>query len=308
MPDIILHHYPESTFSEKPRIILGLKKLAWKSVITPMIMPKPDLTALTGGYRRAPVMQIGSDVYCDTALIAKVLDGLVPENGLFPDGQRGLAESLAQWADNTLFMAAVGYFYLAPAAENRIAQMPPAQAQAYQADRAALLSHVHFPGFEEMAATVAQYLDRLEDMLAGGQAFLLGERVTIADVSCYHPLWFLCAMPSSTALIGQRSRVVAWMKRVGEFGHGQMTEISSDAALTIARNTPAATIAQGVIDLAGINFGDQVTVMPTDYGRDPVQGALVALHANEVAVRREDPRAGTVTVHFPRVGYQIKKA
>lgn len=308
MSEIILHHYPESTFSEKARLMLGLKKLAWKSVVTPMIMPKPDLTALTGGYRRAPVMQIGSDVYCDTALIAEVLDRRVPEHGLFPAGKRGLAESLAQWADATLFMAAVGYFYQAPAAENRIAQMPPDQARAYSADRAALLRNPSFPSFEESAAVVGLYLDRLEDLLAAGQPFLLGESITIADLSCYHPLWFLCAMPSSAALVGLRPGVAAWMRRVGQGGHGQMSPLTGEEAIAIARSTPAASMAPGAIDLAGMNFGDQVVVMPTDYGLDPVQGALVALHANEVAVRREDPRAGTVTVHFPRVGYQIRKA
>src|SRR6202023_112131 len=26
---------------------------------------KPDLTALTGGYRKTPVLQIGADIYCD---------------------------------------------------------------------------------------------------------------------------------------------------------------------------------------------------------------------------------------------------
>jgi len=43
MADLILHHYATSPFSEKIRLILGYKKLAWKSVIIPQIMPKPDL-------------------------------------------------------------------------------------------------------------------------------------------------------------------------------------------------------------------------------------------------------------------------
>lgn len=37
-------------------------------------MPKPDLTALTGGYRKTPVLQVGADIYCDTALIARRLE------------------------------------------------------------------------------------------------------------------------------------------------------------------------------------------------------------------------------------------
>jgi Glutathione S-transferase, N-terminal domain len=45
----ILHHYPGSPFAEKIRTILGFKKLAWRSVLIPIIMPKPDVVALTGG-------------------------------------------------------------------------------------------------------------------------------------------------------------------------------------------------------------------------------------------------------------------
>ncbi|MGH7017617.1 MAG: glutathione S-transferase N-terminal domain-containing protein, partial [Caulobacteraceae bacterium] len=67
--DIILHHYDASPFSEKVRLLLGLHGMAWRSVIQPVIMPKPDLVALTGGYRRIPVLQIGADVFCDTQAI-----------------------------------------------------------------------------------------------------------------------------------------------------------------------------------------------------------------------------------------------
>ena len=65
MQELILHHYPTSPFAEKIRLILGYKNLAWKSVVIPMIMPKPDVVALTGGYRKTPVLQIGADIYCE---------------------------------------------------------------------------------------------------------------------------------------------------------------------------------------------------------------------------------------------------
>ena len=71
---IILHHYDISPYSEKVRLGLGLKGLAWASVEIPVIMPKPDLTALTGGYRKAPVLQIGADIYCDSQLIMRELE------------------------------------------------------------------------------------------------------------------------------------------------------------------------------------------------------------------------------------------
>ena len=41
---IILHHYDTSPFSEKVRLLFGLKGLAWGSVVPPNMMPKPDLT------------------------------------------------------------------------------------------------------------------------------------------------------------------------------------------------------------------------------------------------------------------------
>jgi hypothetical protein len=48
MSDIILHHYPMSPFAEKVRLILGFKKLAWKSVTIPMYMPTAgELVAAT---------------------------------------------------------------------------------------------------------------------------------------------------------------------------------------------------------------------------------------------------------------------
>ncbi len=43
------------------RVAFGIKGLAWKSVIIPRILPKPDLMPLTGGYRKTPVLQIGAD-------------------------------------------------------------------------------------------------------------------------------------------------------------------------------------------------------------------------------------------------------
>ncbi len=46
---IILHHFDESPFSEKIRLIFGLKSLAWTSVRITRIMPRPDLMLLTGG-------------------------------------------------------------------------------------------------------------------------------------------------------------------------------------------------------------------------------------------------------------------
>lgn len=109
MSALILHHYPSSPFAQKIRSVLGFKQLAWKSVIIPSISPKPDLVALTGGYRKTPVLQVGADIYCDTALICDVLEHIQPEPVLYPPHLKGVSRVFAQWADSTLFWASMAY-------------------------------------------------------------------------------------------------------------------------------------------------------------------------------------------------------
>src|SRR5947207_9028130 len=101
--ELILHHYDFSNYSEKARLALGYKQLAWRAVIIPPVAPKPRLTPLTGGYRRTPVLQVGADIYCDTRLILAELERRKPEPTLFPRGLRAVADAIAYWAEHQLF-------------------------------------------------------------------------------------------------------------------------------------------------------------------------------------------------------------
>ncbi len=107
MTALILHHYPSSPFSEKIRLVLGFRPLPWKSVVAPRIAPKPDVVALTGGYRKTPLQQVGTDIHCDSALICEVLEQEHPGPVLYPPHLKGVARVFAQWADTTLFWAAM---------------------------------------------------------------------------------------------------------------------------------------------------------------------------------------------------------
>lgn len=307
MPDLILHHYPGSPFAEKVRCLFGFKQLAWKSVHIPVIMPKPDLIALTGGYRRTPVLQVGADIYCDTALIAEVLERMAPQPSLFPAPVAGLARILAQWADSALFVAAIAHAFQ-PAAIPGILGGPE-QVKAFADDRAAMRGNAPRMSMAEASASLAEYLRRLEDMLADGSPFLLGERATLADFSAYHPLWFVRRAEPVAGILDAAPRVLAWMDRIAAIGHHCHTEIQSGEALAIARAVVAAPgSSQPFVGLHGAALGDQVRIAPTDYGCDPVAGELVISTATELAVRRNDERAGNVVVHFPRLGFALKPA
>ncbi len=308
MNDIILHHYPASPFAEKIRLILGAKELTWRSVGIPWIMPKPYLVALTGGYRRTPVLQIGADVYCDTALIARVLDARAPQPPLYP-ANRVAARSVAELADRELFGAAVAYVFQ-PAGFSALFQgMKKAQIDAFMEDRK--MMRVGGGGrmaVPEAAGQMHAWLQCITDHLADGRPFLVSDAPTIADFSVYHPLWFVQRAPALAPIVTSYPAVAAWFARMTALGHGVSSELSADEALAIAASaTPADGQGHAWVDYHGCQSGDEVEIEPADYGIVPVRGRLVISAPDQLAVRRTDPRAGEVAVHFPRVGYRMRK-
>lgn len=308
MADLIFHHYPNSPFSEKIRLIFGYKKLAWKSVLIPPIMPKPNLTALTGGYRRTPVLQVGADVYCDTALIADVLERIAPTPSLYPAKLEGMARTFAQWADSTLFWTMIAYVFQPVAMPYLLGPLTPEQMKAFGADRAAMRGNAPRMTVQEATGNLREYLRRLENMLAGGNPYLLGGQATIADFSVYHSVWFIQLAHPLAGILAETPRLKEWSVRMIEIGHHESEKMRSETALDIARDSVAADASQiPFVDTHGIALGERVTITPNDYALDPVEGELVISSSNEFAVRRMDPQAGSVVVHFPRLGFQLKK-
>ena len=311
MPDIILHHYPESPFSEKIRLLLGYKHVDYLSVIIPMIMPKPELMPLTGGYRKTPVMQIGADVYCDTAIIARVIDELYPDDTIYPSETRAVAQVLAHWADTFLFKVAVAVAFQPRALANSTILSDPEKARAFAEDRAELSK-----GSNELRMPLAtaqpfflQHLERMNDQLGAGAMFLLGDAPTIADFSTYHCLWFVHNNEAIRVIFEPFADVLAWMERMQGLGTGQSRGITGAQALDIARESSPTIreLVQGV-DVEAFDAGDEVEIMPIDYGFNPVSGRLVVASAEELALIRQDDRVGEVVVHFPRLGFQMNRA
>jgi len=309
MSDLILHHYPNSPFAEKIRLILGYKQLAWKSAFIPMIMPKPDLTALTGGYRKTPVLQIGADIYCDTALICDVLEHLQPAPTLYPEAVKGAARIVAQWADGALFTAAMAYNFQPAGVAEVFAGAPAEGVQAFVADRAAMRGGAPRMASSDAAATYKSYLRRLASMLHG-QDFLFGSQPCVADFAAYPPLWFTQERtPALAGIFDATPEVKAWMARMKAIGHGTPGKCNAEEALQVAQAATSAAV-QGEVfqDEHGIPLGSTVVIAADTFGLEPTEGELVAATRTRYTLRRTDARAGTVHVHFPRVGFTLKKA
>jgi glutathione S-transferase len=307
----ILHHYPVSPFAEKIRAILGYKNIAWQSVQIPMMMPKPDLVALTGGYRRTPVLQTGADLWCDTALIARVLERMAPQPSLFPYGDNFAMQAASYFADNVMFNITVpiGFQPGGGMIKLFLPEAGPEFLAAFGKDRAAMRQGgtVRRGPLAECKASFRGLLPVIEAQLT--HAYLFGERPCIADFSLYHVLWPVWKVADTRALLASFPKTEAFVARMAAIGNGASTEIGAERALEIASSSrPEPIMRPEAVETDGIALGETVAVMPVDYALDPVKGELLHCSASEIAVRRTDPRAGTVVVHFPRFGFQLARA
>ena len=126
--------YEASPFATKVKNMLTLKRIPHKRVTVrshgklmhynghPMpclqvtsILPRPELADVLGiKYRRIPVLAIGNDVYCDSSIIASVLERRFPASQgygtLFPrrkgggNPDIGVAKAIAMfWTDRAMF-------------------------------------------------------------------------------------------------------------------------------------------------------------------------------------------------------------
>lgn len=315
MAELILHHFEASPFSEKLRLVLGYKKLAWNSVIVPSTSPKPDVVALTGGYRKTPFLQIGADIYCDTALICDLLEYLQPIPTLYPQASEGkaLACTLAQWADSTLFWAAVTYNRGPKGTGLNFGGASAELTRALFEDRKAMGFDMEWVRPADAATPYQCYLQRLSDFLHS-QPYLMGKQPCIADFCAYHPLWMLNIRPPAAM---DRSlltpALMAWLERMQAIGHGHVEKLDSAQAIDVAANAQPAAVGQGPLkgdfhDEHGIALGSSVTITAESFGVEPSKGVLVAATRTHYSLSRIDERAGNVHVHFPRIGYLLKKA
>jgi len=305
MSDLIFHHYPPSPVSEKIRTAFGLKGLAWHEVEQNRLPDRPELFAMTGGYRRIPVLQIGADIYCDTQCMFQELEARFPEPTFFPNDGSGLPFALSRWTDGPLFDLAFRIAF-APVAGD----LPPA----FVADRVRLYIGADADLEKELADlphTLAQCRAQfgwLETRLETGRTYILGDAPGMPDLLAWFVYWFITERyAEAAAFFEEFPKLNAWAERIVAIGHGQSTPMTAAEALDIAKNATSITPeAADPRDPQGLTVGMQVAVAPlTDSGETAVEGKVRASSRDRIAVTIENPLCGEVVVHFPRVGYRV---
>jgi glutathione S-transferase len=312
MPDptteVIFHAYPQSPVAEKVRVAFGIKGLAWRSVEIPRLPPKPMLTALTGGYRRTPVMQIGADIYCDSQCILRELERRYPSPSLMPTSEQGLMWCLSRWTDGPLFDQTVRQV-LGAAGDNLD--------EAFAADRGRLyLGEDWAAGLKQANADLPHLVSQmraplswLNAQLSDGRVFLLGAQPAAIDAQFYHVVWFLRGRwAEGPSFLSEFKDLVRWEDNVREVGHGTSSAMDPQEAISRAKDLePTAIAGVAAYEPQGLTVGQSVTIRPdVNGGEQPVSGKIRYADAETAVIERTAKDVGTVCVHFPRAGYRIE--
>ncbi|HEY8516225.1 MAG TPA: glutathione S-transferase family protein [Candidatus Binatia bacterium] len=243
---LTLYQFEISPFCDKVRRILNVKRVPYKIEEVP---PSKTLTVVRtrNPAGKLPFIVEDDQVVADSTDIAHYLDHRYPRPRLIPTDprERALCHVLEDWADESL------YFY-----EMRLRFTLPHNAQRfipelvkYEGNLMRRVAPLGLPrvlrrtlaaqglGRRPIAAVlrdVDRHVDALSGLL-GDRPFLLGESLTLADISVFAQLACIRASDEGGRLVESRKNVVAWLERVDAATQPQAAEdTAADGAASSA--------------------------------------------------------------------------
>ena len=309
-PPIIAFDYQYAPNAQRARNLLNLTGIPYSICEQPFGMPRPILANLGITYRRIPVNAIGKDVYVDNRVF---LDAVLT---LFAH-EKGVQELVRTKADNAYEAFGYRMFW------NILEILPDS---VYVDEMVQDRKHLYGPmlsrpDYREVRpsalAAFKQYLDIIEnEFLADGGPWINGAKPGVADLqTCWIPKFALetieYAEDESLGLGKDRyPRVHEWISGVpAHVTESEAKKISGEEATKQILGSAYAAKELGVEkdDLTGFKAGDKVqvgTMDDTTPNNAPQYGTLVGLNRSEIVVELKN----SLRVHFPRIGYSVKKA
>ncbi|CDO71392.1 hypothetical protein BN946_scf184908.g150 [Trametes cinnabarina] len=168
---------------------------------------------------------------------------------------------------------------------------------------------------------LVSHLALLEEQLADGRKWLMDtETPSLADITVQfswawmqrfrslRDLFDGAKFPASIAWI---SRVSEYVAQVGSQEQATLQNISGEKAADIICSSvyeDPKIVGFDAADAArlGLKEGQHVSVTPTDNGKVPTIGKLVALNHEEVVVQTQGSAGKPVHCHFPRLNFIVK--
>ena len=296
----VLYHYPMSPYSEKLRLTMGLRGMAWSSIQVSPQPPRGALDVVLGGYRRIPVLQWGAHFYCDTRLAFEALHADGPSAAHLDADD----EALRDWAECEIFFAVFSVVSRTKVLGFLAGQMGVLGVVRFMRDRTQMMRNATLDVLtaERARKAVVEFIAHLGVRLSASP-YLSGTAPGYLDLCCYHPLWMACQIDPRVASAWPPV-VSQWMKRMDALGHGEISPATWDRALQdIAENQ---SVVAGVV-VEPYQVGERVGVAPSDYARDETVGELVSLNKDRIVMSRTQDSGHVIHLHFPRKGFELRR-
>lgn len=217
---IVLHQIEISPFCEKVRRLLSFKRRAYET------REVPPTDSLRGGTVRVPWIEHDGVVVSDSSQIARYLEEVFPEPSLWPEDprDRALCHLLEDWADESLYFYEL-YFRFglrsnAPEFSRRSSQSePPLLRRATERAMPAFMRNVlraQGIGRKDPARVIDDFsglLGSLAELMGEGE-WLIGDRLTLADIAVYAQLSCACDTGEGATRLADHPSMMRWMERV----------------------------------------------------------------------------------------------
>lgn len=247
-------------------------------------------------------MQIGADVFCDSQRILSELECRKPSKA----NNTGLVQIINRWCDD-LFHPVVKVAITASSNE-----LP----NEFLEDRRKLFLN-DYSNIESAKARIPYYTEQVRAQLAQAEislkeqnGFLISSSASIADASLFALTWFIRRRWKNGAkFLEGFPNICRWEESIKSIGHGTPTDMASEKALDIAKETETTFKAQiDADDIHSLSTGDRVSITPkANTGEKGVRGNVHIAEKNRISVLHKNDRVGTICIHFPKIGYVIER-
>ena len=247
-------------------------------------------------------MQIGADVFCDSQRILSELECRKPSKA----NNTGLVQIINRWCDD-LFHPVVKVAITASSNE-----LP----NEFLEDRRKLFLN-DYSDIESARARIPYYTEQVRAQLAQAEislkeqnGFLISSSASIADASLFALTWFIRRRWKNGAkFLEGFPNICRWEESIKSIGHGTPTDMASEKALDIAKETETTFKAQiDADDIHSLSTGDRVSITPkANTGEKGVRGNVHIAEKNRISVLHKNDRVGTICIHFPKIGYVIER-
>nr|OQO29789.1 hypothetical protein B0A51_03704 [Rachicladosporium sp. CCFEE 5018] len=306
LPNIIAWDYQFAPNAQKARNYLYATQTPFKICEQPFVIPRPILQNLGITYRRVPVLSIGKDVFPDNTTFIDAMQELLQPQG--KGLKRGAFDrAFEQWGYRSFWIAlpCLPAEFITPQLAKDREELFPVFARE---DFGSLQNNgrSEFRAFLESAEN--DFLNNEGPCIGGGQ------EPALADI---HAIWMIKWWIQTIGLsedVGhgrkELPRIHRWIESLPKQADAQEDDMlfsAEEATKQILGDKYALPdIGVDTSDVLGLQANDAVVVEAGDAkpGNCPQHGKLVGLNKVKFVIELENG----LRVHFPKVGYFIKKA